>query len=108
MKLAILSATVGAACAFTPSTSRPAAVAPLSMVETAPETVASEEAVEVVETPEPVVPAVAPINGWVPDETLPCYGLPGATAPFGFFDPLGFTKDMEQETEQDTLIRETH
>ena len=44
---------------------------------------------------EPVVPVVAPINGWVPDESLPCFGLPGAVAPLGFFDPLGFTKDME-------------
>jgi len=45
--------------------------------------------------PEPVVPAVAPINGWVPDESKPCYGLPGISAPLGFFDPLGFTKDMD-------------
>lgn len=51
----------------------------------------SEAAVE----PEPVIPTVAPINGWVPDESLPCFGLPGAVAPLGFFDPLGFTKDME-------------
>jgi len=43
----------------------------------------------------PVVPTVAPINGWVPDESLPCFGLPGAVSPLGFFDPLGFTKDME-------------
>jgi len=53
----------------------------------------SETPVEVVEVP--VVPAIAPINGWVPDEKLPCFGLPGAIAPLGFFDPLGFTKDME-------------
>merc|ERR1712127_1163352 len=38
------------------------------------------------------VPAVAPINGWVPDESLPCFGLPGAIAPTGFFDPLGFAQ----------------
>ncbi len=37
----------------------------------------------------------APLNGWVPDEELPCYGLPGAIAPFGFFDPLGLTKDVK-------------
>jgi len=30
------------------------------------------------------------INGWVPDESKPCFGLPGAVAPTGFFDPLGF------------------
>ena len=43
-------------------------------------------------------PAVAPINGWVPDATKPCYGLPGAVAPLGFFDPLGFTKDADLGT----------
>jgi hypothetical protein len=80
MKLAILSITVGAACAFAPSTSSIGASS-LRM---------SDAAVE-----EPVVPVVAPINGWVPDASLPCYGLPGAIAPLGFFDPLGFTKDME-------------
>lgn len=84
MKLAILLSTVGAACAFSPSTSRTTHTS-LSMSEAVPET---EEPVE-------VVPVVAPINGWVPDASLPCYGLPGAIAPFGFFDPLGFTKDME-------------
>jgi hypothetical protein len=83
MKLAILSATVGAACAFAPSASRTAGTPCVRM--------SSESAEESV----PVVPAVAPINGWVPDESLPCYGLPGAISPFGFFDPLGFTKDME-------------
>merc|ERR1712238_402739 len=31
-------------------------------------------------------------NGWVPDSNLPCYGLPGAIAPTGFFDPLGFSQ----------------
>merc|ERR1712127_428958 len=44
--------------------------------------------------PEPV-PAVAAINGWVADASKPCYGLPGAIAPLGLFDPLGFTKDMD-------------
>merc|ERR1719444_296155 len=44
---------------------------------------------------EEVVPQVAPINGWVPDESKPCYGLPGAIAPLGFFDPLGFSNGKE-------------
>lgn len=44
---------------------------------------------------EPEVPKVTPINGWVPDKNLPLYGLPGAIAPLGFFDPLGFSKDVE-------------
>jgi hypothetical protein len=84
MKFVILSATIGAACAFAPSTT----------VRTTT-SVRMSEPEAAVEVEVPVVPAVAPINGWVPDAALPCYGLPGAIAPLGFFDPLGFTKDME-------------
>ena len=39
-----------------------------------------------------VPPGPDPINGWVPDSNLPCYGLPGAIAPTGYFDPLGFAQ----------------
>lgn len=94
MKLAILSATLGAASAFTPmATPFTGTSSSLRMSETseAAEPIAIEEEQEVVPAP----PAVAPINGWVPDASLPCYGLPGAIAPLGFFDPVGFTKDME-------------
>lgn len=45
--------------------------------------------------PAPPPPVVAKINGWAPDASKPCFGLPGAIAPFGFFDPLGFTKGKE-------------
>uniref|UniRef100_A0A6U5FV66 Plastid light harvesting protein n=1 Tax=Corethron hystrix TaxID=216773 RepID=A0A6U5FV66_9STRA len=91
MKLAILSATIGAACAFAPSTSN-VGTSSLRMSDVKiEEAVVDQAEVENVVT----IPAVAPINGWVPDESLPCYGLPGAIAPLGFFDPLGFTKDME-------------
>lgn len=83
MKLSILSITIGTACAFSPSTQRFAQTS-LSMSEAMPE-----------EPVEPEVPVVAPINGWVPDESLPCYGLPGALSPLGFFDPAGFTKDKD-------------
>mmetsp|Transcript_57066 Transcript_57066/g.112644 ORF Transcript_57066/g.112644 Transcript_57066/m.112644 type:complete len:225 (-) Transcript_57066:388-1062(-) len=31
-------------------------------------------------------------NGWAPDESEFAYGLPGALAPVGNFDPLGFTE----------------
>ncbi|GMH46610.1 hypothetical protein TrRE_jg8810 [Triparma retinervis] len=41
------------------------------------------------------IPAVSAINGWVADASKPCFGLPGAISPLGFFDPLGFTKDKE-------------
>jgi hypothetical protein len=43
----------------------------------------------------PVAAPVLTINGWSADSTKPCYGLPGAISPLGFFDPLGFTKDMD-------------
>merc|ERR1712232_882468 len=34
------------------------------------------------------------INGWTADPSKFCAGLPGATAPFGEFDPLGFSKGL--------------
>lgn len=35
---------------------------------------------------------VAPMNGWVPKPNFALWGLPGAIAPTGFFDPLGFCR----------------
>eukprot|EP00560_Eucampia_antarctica_P007912 CAMPEP_0197825032 /NCGR_PEP_ID=MMETSP1437-20131217/2178_1 /TAXON_ID=49252 ORGANISM="Eucampia antarctica, Strain CCMP1452" /NCGR_SAMPLE_ID=MMETSP1437 /ASSEMBLY_ACC=CAM_ASM_001096 /LENGTH=241 /DNA_ID=CAMNT_0043424871 /DNA_START=253 /DNA_END=978 /DNA_ORIENTATION=+ len=90
MKLAILSVTVGAAVAFAPSAPRSTYVtSPLQMSSEMEEPTTTEEVV----ASEPVVPAVVAINGWIPNEKLPCYGLPGAISPFGFFDPLGFTNE---------------
>merc|ERR1712232_188747 len=34
------------------------------------------------------------VNGWTADPSAFCAGLPGATAPLGEFDPLGFTKNL--------------
>merc|ERR1712151_943424 len=65
----------------------------LRMTETVSEVDVMDEAA-VVEEPVPEINVVA-LNGWIPDASRPCYGLPGAIAPLGFFDPLGFTKDME-------------
>lgn len=39
---------------------------------------------------EVAAPVIEPINGWVPNAEMACYGLPGAIAPTGYFDPLGF------------------
>ena len=36
-------------------------------------------------------PAIV-LNGWTASTSLPCYGLPGAVAPTGYFDPLGFAQ----------------
>ena len=89
MKLALLSATLATASAFTqPQAAVSRNSASLSM---------SEEPAATSEAAEPVVeeaPVVA-INGWVADESAALYGLPGAVAPLGFFDPLGFSKNKE-------------
>jgi len=90
MKLAVLSATIAATAAFAPSTSHSAKSALYSTPEE--EVVSAVEVEEIpADIPQPA-PVVAAINGWVPDETAPCYGLPGAVAPTGFFDPLGFAQ----------------
>merc|ERR1712232_1298131 len=56
----------------------------------------SEAVAEPVEVEE-VKPAYPTINGWTADPEAFCAGLPGAVAPFGNFDPLGFTKDLSVE-----------
>jgi len=71
MKLTILSAAIAGASAFAPTAS-----------------IGASSALRMSDAP-------APINGWTADASLPCYGLPGSSSPFGFFDPLGFTKDMD-------------
>ena len=52
-----------------------------------------EEEGEVLPPPPP--PLGPTLNGWTPDKSKPCYGLPGAISPLGFFDPLGFSKDKD-------------
>jgi len=101
MKIIILSATIGIACAFSSKLSSSTNVGVFHMSsentegtkttsENLPSSIANDG-----NTPNQVDEAVKPINGWIPDNSLPCYGLPGAISPLGFFDPLGFTKDME-------------
>ena len=50
----------------------------------------STEAVEEPPAPPPLGPT---INGWTPDADKPCFGLPGAISPLGYFDPMGLCKD---------------
>jgi len=33
-----------------------------------------------------------PLNGWIPKPDYALWGLPGAIAPLGFFDPMGFAR----------------
>eukprot|EP00584_Thalassiosira_punctigera_P000871 CAMPEP_0172536020 /NCGR_PEP_ID=MMETSP1067-20121228/7842_1 /TAXON_ID=265564 ORGANISM="Thalassiosira punctigera, Strain Tpunct2005C2" /NCGR_SAMPLE_ID=MMETSP1067 /ASSEMBLY_ACC=CAM_ASM_000444 /LENGTH=269 /DNA_ID=CAMNT_0013321011 /DNA_START=182 /DNA_END=991 /DNA_ORIENTATION=+ len=95
IKLAILSATIATTAAFAPSNR-----ASLSSTTSALYSTPTEEAVALAEEavsdiPADIsqpAPAVKPINGWVPDESRACYGLPGVVAPTGYFDPLGFAQ----------------
>mmetsp|Transcript_27793 Transcript_27793/g.41755 ORF Transcript_27793/g.41755 Transcript_27793/m.41755 type:complete len:246 (-) Transcript_27793:79-816(-) len=92
MKLAIIATLVGSAAAFAPSGNT---VRMQSSIRSTTEDEVTEVAAEAAAAPLPDIvpePVVAPINGWVPNESLPCYGLPGALAPTGFFDPLGFAQ----------------
>ena len=106
MKLLVLSTAVATTAAFAPSTSSKAGVALRS---TEPETEAETFSILSEEGSSPDQADFSPsevnafggssggaasaaINGWVADESLPCYGLPGAIAPTGFFDPLGFAQ----------------
>jgi hypothetical protein len=83
MKTAFILATVAAsATAFAPSSFKAVKTSSLSM---------SDAVIEVEEPPKPAYPT---INGWTADPEAFCAGLPGAVAPLGNFDPLGFTKDM--------------
>lgn len=86
MKLAVIAALAGSATAFAPAQQgRVSSV----MFETAVE----EAVAETVQLNGVTsAPAVTPINGWVPDTSLPLLGLPGASLPLGYFDPLGFGK----------------
>ena len=83
LSLAFLAATATSAAAFAPSASFSSKTA-LRMSEPV-----SSEAAAVEAPAAPAAPVVQPINGWVPDASKPAYGLPGAIAPFGYFDPLG-------------------
>jgi Chlorophyll A-B binding protein len=66
-----------------------------SAIRMSEETTTSTSVDEEVSTPPAATPApLGPtLNGWTPDASLPCYGLPGAIAPLGYFDPLGFCKE---------------
>jgi len=45
----------------------------------------------------PKAPVVKKINGWAPDASKPCFGLPGAISPLGFYDPAGFLDGSDLE-----------
>jgi len=73
--------------AFLAFASSVSAFAPSTIKHTASISMASEVA-------EPEVKTYPTINGWTADPDSFCAGLPGASAPFGNFDPLGFTDGL--------------
>jgi len=82
----VLATLAGSAAAFAPSSVNVNVMkTTLSMSDVAATPEVSEE---------PVVPAYPTINGWTADPDAFCAGLPGAVAPLGNFDPLGFTKGL--------------
>lgn len=91
MKLAVLSCVVATTTAFAPMSATTNTALRMSDQEQQ-EVLETAAAVEEIEAA-PEVPAPTPINGWVPDASKPCYGLPGALAPTGFFDPIGFSRE---------------
>ena len=79
----LFAAVVGEASAFAPATNNAARNVAVPKMSSEPLDISSED---VLAGPA----AVEPINGWVPDASKPCFGLPGAISPLGYFDPLGF------------------
>lgn len=83
MKLAVLPLLASGALGFT----APSAKQSTALCSSAAPTDSASEVEEVVK----VYPTV---NGWTADPAKFCAGLPGAIAPLGDFDPIGFTKDL--------------
>ncbi|KAG7355302.1 chlorophyll A-B binding protein [Nitzschia inconspicua] len=90
MKLSLAiaaAAAISSVSAFAPSMSTSVKIATNSAL------FMSEEVETAVETPTTPAPLGPTLNGWTPDASKPCYGLPGAISPLGYFDPLGFCTD---------------
>jgi len=94
MKLLILSSAIATTAGFAPSTNTAAHFRSALSATTEPEI---EAEVPEVLMPIPELSAASAetpisINGWTPNESYECFGLPGAVAPTGFFDPIGFSR----------------
>jgi len=87
MKLSIIFSLISATAAFAPVSQLKTSTMLRSATE---EEMVSPPVEEPIMEPEPE--PIQYINGWAPDQSLPCFGLPGAVAPTGYFDPLGFAQ----------------
>jgi len=84
-------ATVSSVSAFAP-TSSSSSIGQTSQLKAS---FIEEEGEGTVVPPPPPPPLGPTLNGWTPDKSQPCYGLPGAISPLGFFDPLGFSNEKD-------------
>jgi len=100
MKLLLLLTAAATTAAFAPPVSIKARSANLRSTENEQEAEIDQDAetFAILSDPSPSTvstggdASVVALNGWIADPSLPCYGLPGALAPTGFFDPLGFAQ----------------
>lgn len=92
MKLSIatvFAASIGVASAFTPAPKTTSAAKNLAMSD---DSAMPTESTGPTASSKPGEPSAKAVFGWVPDASKPCYGLPGAVEPLGFFDPLEISK----------------
>merc|ERR1712032_291581 len=90
MKLAVLSSVLVVTAAFAPASTRINDICGSNLWSTTEEQQQVESSTDEATHQEP---EKIPINGWIPDSSKPCYGLPGVVAPTGYFDPIGFSRD---------------
>ena len=95
----LLAVSLSSTSAFAPKLS--VSQHPVAVRSTADSAAPEETSVETTNTattPEPASSSATTVFGWTPDASKPCYGLPGAIEPLGFFDPLELTKDADLNT----------
>merc|ERR1719408_922302 len=96
----VLALALGSATAFRPATVARRSFALRSEAEAA--------VVEEAPVAEPPAPAYPTVNGWTADESKFCWGLPGALAPMGDFDPLGLAPEDLTEMKRFREAEVTH
>jgi len=109
--LALLAA--GNAAAFAPAvgswSSSPSAAAALHMSDATPVPAPAPIDIDIEAEDISSPPAYPTVNGWTADPAAFCFGLPGALAPMGNFDPLGLSKDLPvQEVKRYREAEVTH
>merc|ERR1719487_3251079 len=87
MKLVVLALAATSASAFVATPRAARSAVKMTAEPAVAEPPAAEEA--------PATPAYPTLNGWTADPSKFCWGLPGAIAPMGDFDPAGLATDLD-------------